>query len=138
MPCGLAVSIGSPRLRKCAALGAEALDYFQQMGERAGQPIDPHHHQGVPRADPLEAAREFDAAAAAAGGALLEDYLATGPQRIELRAGLLLLSGDPGVADQGSAGVARRWTIGGRGNRSGPWADSGPSGGGLSIVGSYP
>ena len=80
---------------------AQALNYVEQMRQRAGKAIDPHHDQRVPLADPLQAACELDAAAAAAGGALLEDLAAARrAQRIELRVGLLLLGRDPGVADQ--------------------------------------
>ena len=53
----------APEMR---APGAQALDHLKQVGERAGEPVDPHHDQRVPRADPLQAAGQFDAAAASA------------------------------------------------------------------------
>jgi hypothetical protein len=54
---------------------AQLLNDLEQVGEGAGEAIDPHHHQGVALANPLEAAQELDAAtaAAAAGGALIEN-----------------------------------------------------------------
>ena len=35
----------APEMR---APGAQALDHLKQMGERAGEPVDPHHDQRVP------------------------------------------------------------------------------------------
>ena len=70
--------------------GAQPLDHFQQVGEGPSE-----------AADPVEAMRELHAAAATAGGALLEDRAsASRPEHVQLWVGLLLFGRDPGVADQ--------------------------------------
>jgi hypothetical protein len=60
-------------------------------------------------ANPLQAARELNAAAASAGGALLEDCgTSCGPELVELRVGLLVFGRDPGVAISAMGAILAR------------------------------
>ncbi len=115
MPCGVEVSIGSRRLRKCAPAGLQLLDDGQQVADRAGEAIEPDHDQGFAGADVAQQARQHGPAAIGAGGVLFEDRgAAGGAQFVELRIGALFVGGDPRVADQaacggGFSGVSAAW-----------------------------
>ena len=97
MPCGLAVSMDR---RGCGnAPRGRAAARSLPAGGRASEAVSAT--TSVSPADPVEAMRELDAAAATAGGALLEDRAtASRPEHVELWVGLLLFGRDPGVADQ--------------------------------------
>ena len=107
MPCGVVVSIGSRRLRKCAPACLQLLDDGEQVADRARQAIEPDHYQGFAGSDLVQQARQHGPAAIGAGGVLFEDRgAASGAQFVELRIGALFLGGDPRIADQAADGGA--------------------------------
>src|ERR1700759_3743077 len=75
MPCGVVVSIGSRRVRKCA-LGLELFDDVEQVANRAGEALQPHDDQGFAGTDLTHEACQYRARAIGAGGVFLEDCLA--------------------------------------------------------------
>jgi hypothetical protein len=86
---------------KMPTAGFELFDDGEQMADRAGETIEPDHDEGLAGADLAQQARQHGAAAIGAGGAFLEDRVATGgAQFVALRIGTLLLGGDPRIADQ--------------------------------------
>ena len=83
----------------------ELLDDGQQMADRAGETIEPDHHQGFAGADLAQQARQHGSAAIGAGGVLFEDCgAAGGAQFVELRIGALFVGGDACIADQAACG----------------------------------
>ena len=51
MPCGVVVSTGSCRLRKCAPLASSCSINREQVTDGSGEAIEPDHDQGLARAD---------------------------------------------------------------------------------------
>ena len=105
MPCGVAVSMGSRRLRKWAPLGLKLLDHREQMADGTGQAVEPDHDQGVAAADFAEDPSKHRPVAVCPGRVLLVDGAASGgAELVALGIGALLIGGDPGVADQAGGG----------------------------------
>jgi hypothetical protein len=51
MPCGVVVSTGSCRLRKCARFASSCSITREQVTDGAGEAIEPDHDQGLAPAD---------------------------------------------------------------------------------------
>ena len=101
IPCGVVVSIGSRRLRKCAPLASScsitANKWLTERARRSSRTttrVSPGRHVA-------DEARQDWSAAIGTRGVLLEDTSAAGrAQFVELRIRALVLGGDARIADQ--------------------------------------
>ena len=81
--------------------GIERLDDLEQVGERAGQPVDADHDQDSPR--PQRSRARFSSGRARSPPdpcSRMNGRAAGRLQGVDLRIGRLLVGGDAGVADQ--------------------------------------
>ena len=92
MPCGVVVSIGSRKLRKCAPFVLELLDHREQVADRAGEAVEPDDDEGFAGTNVAQQLRQHRTGTVCAGGVFLAHRLATGrPEFVELRIGALFL-----------------------------------------------
>ena len=83
---------------------AKSGDDRDQILQRPAEPIQRGHHEGVPRAQVVQAAPQLFALDVLAGLLVREDFLASGRgERVELAVEQLPCGRDPGVADEGPA-----------------------------------
>jgi hypothetical protein len=96
MPCGVVVSMGSRKLRKCAPLASSCSMTARRWQTERGQAVEPDHDQRLAGPDVAQQARKHRSGAIGTGGALLvHGAAAGGAQFVELRIGALLFGGHP-------------------------------------------
>jgi hypothetical protein len=80
------------------------------MSNRAGQSIQPDHHQGLSGSDFTQQLRQHRATAIGAGGVFLQHVRTTGgAQLVNLWVGALFIGRDARVADQSSPAAPVRF-----------------------------
>ena len=99
---------GINRIAQATKMGPASLkllDDAQQVADRAGKAVEPHHDQRFTGGDVAQQARQHRPAAVGAGGVLLEDCGATcSAEFVALRVGALFVGRDPRITDQTTCG----------------------------------
>ena len=81
--------------------GLQPLNDLQEVRERTGQSVDPHHHQSIASPQLIQHARQNRPGATAARGLLLDDFhAACGAQLLNLGQGGLIFCGNTRVSDE--------------------------------------